>query len=108
MKKYGDYLSKLEKINRALKDSLKEHTQSKVAAADEIIQDLNKEIEFHDKVLDLLKRSVSDKALVDQSIMDALSSGRKLERQFMLREELLEEIKKSKQRQAVLQKKIER
>ncbi len=74
----------------------------------QIIQDLNKEIELHDKVLESLKNSVNDKALVDRSILDALSSGQKLERKFMLREELLEEIKKNKQRQVVLQKKIDR
>lgn len=73
----------------------------------QMIQDLNKEIEYHDKVIKVLLETVKDKAASDDAILDALSTGKSLDRQFYLREELLEEIKKKKARVTAMRKRIE-
>ena len=72
-----------------------------------MIQDLNKEIEYHDKVIKVLIDKVPNKETSDEAILDALSTGRSLDRHFLLREELLEEIKKKKARVTGMRKKID-
>lgn len=74
-----------------------------------MIQDLNKEIEYHDKVINVLLTSVTPdmRDTCDEEIMQALSTGRSLERHFYLREELLEQIKSTKKRVTAYRKKIE-
>lgn len=70
----------------------KEHTQSK------LIQDLNKEIEYHDKVIEILRGMVSDRTALDECVIKALQGEIKLQRPFYLREELLDKIKGEKKR----------
>lgn len=74
-----------------------------------MIQDLNKEIEYHDKVINVLLGSVplDLRETCDEEIMEALSNGKSLERHFYLREELLEQIKSTKKRIVAYRKKIE-
>jgi len=65
----------------------------------QLIQDLNKEIEFHDQVIRILRDKLGREELkqkADEMIMDMLANGRPLKRDFLLREELLLKIKKTK------------
>lgn len=97
-----EQLSKLEKHKRALQAGQKEHTQSK------LIQDLNKEIEFHDKVIDVLREMVTDRGALDESIMLALQGQIPLQRPFYLREELLEKVKAEKKKYVSFKEKFTR
>lgn len=59
-------------------------------------------------MIKILVASHSDKEKCDQAIMKALGSGRCLARRFLLREELLEEIKGGKVKLAAMKKTLER
>ena len=95
-------MSKLEKRNRRLKAMQKEHNQSK------IIQNLNREITYHDKLIEILRSIHADKEESDNAVLDALMEKRKPEEAFKLREDLLEDIKKMKRKLHSTEKRYER
>lgn len=59
-------------------------------------------------MIKILVASHSDKEKCDQAIMNALGTGRTLARKFLLRDELLEEIKNGKLRVATMKKTLEK
>jgi hypothetical protein len=71
---------------------------------------LNKEIEYHDKIIQTLRKFYSQNPIEasDEAVIDGLVSGRKITGQFMLREELLEKIKKRKGRKNGIEKRTEK
>lgn len=58
-------------------------------------------------MISVLKQSICNDQKVDDVVMEAIANKKKLEREFMLREDLLEAIKKGRARVALMQKKVE-
>jgi len=93
-----EQITYLERKKMSLQQAQKTHVQS------QIIKNLNKEVEFHDKVISIIRDKLAPDS--DEYIVDQLIAGRKPKRPFLLREDLLEKQKNDKAELEKLKKKI--